>query len=190
MRDDGTLWLNIGDSYCSTDKWGGGGRNTGKQTIADDGSYHRGRCDLAKRRSPASSRNLVGVPWMLAFALRADGWWLRSDIIWAKPNPMPEPVTDRPTKAHEYLFLLAKSKRYYYDADAIRAPLAANKRTVWTIATQPFKGSHFATFPPKLIEPCILASSRLSGVVLDPFMGSGTTAMVAEALGVTGSAAK
>lgn len=168
------------------------------------------------------SKDLIGIPWMVAFALRADGWYLRQDIIWAKPNPMPESVRDRPTKAHEYLFLLSKSQKYYYDCDAIREPnctaeregvrrsykpgssstmnngehqtmrgpfaglplneLGRNKRSVWTIATQPYPEAHFATFPPKLIEPCIMAGSRAGDVVIDPFLGSGTTAFVAKQL--------
>ena len=185
LRDDGTLWLNLGDCY-------------------------------------GASKQLVGIPWRVAFALQADGWYLRSDIIWAKPNPMPESVTDRPTKAHEYVFLLSKSPRYFYDADAVREGWAdercgapggtkpaernvggrtdgltrpsqawtapdgrtgRNRRTVWTVPTAPFPGAHFACFPPKLIEPCIMAGAPLGGMVLDPFLGSGTTGMVAEALG-------
>jgi DNA modification methylase len=166
------------------------------------------------------AKDLIGIPWRVAFALQADGWYLRSDIIWHKPNPMPESVTDRPTKAHEYLFLLAKSERYYYDADAIKEPAETfqrqgtnglspkakakqamghfsdktglvdpyayenrNRRSVWSVATQSYDGAHFATFPKALIEPCILAGSRPGDVVLDPFMGSGTTAQVAEHLG-------
>lgn len=176
-------------------------------------------------------KDLVGIPWRVAFALQADGWYLRSDIIWSKPNPMPESVTDRPTKAHEYLFLLSKRERYYYDGDAIKEPVQSgpsdikkmiekkdridakhfhndpgalpaanprtnigkkrgvgspegrNRRTVWTVATQPYSGAHFATFPPALIEPCILAGSAAGDAVLDPFGGSGTTAMVAQRLG-------
>jgi DNA modification methylase len=158
-------------------------------------------------------KDLVGIPWRVAFALQADGWYLRSDIIWAKPNPMPESVTDRPTKAHEYLFLLSKSPRYYYDADAVREsysgpmydgrdngailngdradrgktigmtnPAGRNLRSVWTIATQPYPGAHFATFPQALVEPCIKAGSPEGGVVLDPFAGSGTTGLVAQRL--------
>ncbi len=247
LRPDGTLWLNIGDSYAS------GGRGS-----YDTESDNKGTNAVERPRRPNSALNntnlkpkdLVGIPWLLAFALRADGWWLRQDIIWAKPNPMPESVTDRCTKAHEYLFLLAKSERYYYDADAIKeasitedprrpytsegawqldgrpaeqhrggkprsagnkshkyvdayaasdseehrtkAGLMAvaevpwftrNKRSVWNVATAPYKEAHFATFPPKLIEPCILAGCPQDGTVLDPFLGAGTTALVADRLG-------
>lgn len=185
LRDDGTLWLNLGDTY-------------------------------------GKDKQLVGIPWRVAFALQSDGWYLRSDIIWAKPNPMPESITDRPTKAHEYLFLLTKSPRYYYDADAIREPhtestltrveyglkhrhpadvgvgippvdvermgerfanpAGRNARTVWTIATQPYPGAHFATMPEALVEPCIKAGSKTGDIVLDPFGGSGTVAQVANRL--------
>jgi len=183
LADDGTLWLNLGDSY-------------------------------ARQAEGLKPKDLIGIPWMLAFALRADGWYLRQDIIWHKPNPMPESVRDRCTKAHEYIFLLSKSERYYFDSEAIKedavTPPAArdkasegyqadypkgdrfsagervwgqdgkkNKRSVWTVATKPFKGAHFATFPPTLVEPCILAGARKGDIVLDPFMGSGTTAQVA-----------
>ena len=158
---------------------------------------------------------MVPIPWMVAMALQADGWYLRSDIIWAKPNPMPESVTDRPTKAHEYLFLLSKAPRYYFDADAVREgaatsewpgigpkhgttdrhksdyePMAVNAgrnlRSVWTIATEPYPGAHFATFPRKLVEPCVKAGCPEGGTVLDPFAGSGTTLLVAQALGRRG----
>ena len=210
LADDGTLWLNLGDSYSSTGGSGGVGPN------ASVGSTLRQAINPTRPSSDLPSKNLLGVPWRIAFALQADGWILRSDIIWAKPNPMPESVTDRPTKSHEYLFLLAKSPRYYYDADAIKEPAAesslarlaqdvpnqigstranggaktngtlravggnyVNKRTVWSVATQPFKEAHFATYPPELIRPCILAGSRLGDTVLDPFSGSGTTGMVA-----------
>jgi DNA modification methylase len=187
LREDGTLWLNLGDSY--------------------------------------RAKQLLGVPWRTALALQADGWFLRSDIIWAKPNPMPESITDRPTKSHEYLFLLAKSERYYYDSQAIKEPAVTgttrgsadvsasrkdlrsnvesrhrasikggqsmqkhpdgkrNKRTVWTIPPKPRPEAHFATFPPALVEPCVLAGIPVGGVVIDPFMGSGTTARMAIALG-------
>jgi site-specific DNA-methyltransferase (cytosine-N4-specific) len=222
LADDGTLWLNLGDSYARDPAKGGTGTPNGRNT--PEMGYTGAKpvpCGL-------KPKDLVGIPWMVAFALRADGWYLRSDIIWSKPNPMPESVTDRPTKAHEYLFLLSKSPRYYYDADAIRSPLrpktettfgsrrrsrgdgsglvkaanlardvpvrrprldedgepsGANARTVWTIASEPYDGAHFATFPRALVTPCILAGSALGDVVLDPFMGSGTVGQVAESLG-------
>lgn len=184
LRDDGTCWVNLGDSY-------------------------------------GKAKQLLGIPWRVAFALQADGWCLRQDIVWHKPNPMPESVTDRCTKAHEYLFLLTKGERYYFDSNAMREPCSEdmqrraarghtrgaggkvdasrqdastlrgdhakvidtssgrNKRSVWTVSTRSFKGAHFATFPPALIEPCILAGSRSGDVVLDPFGGAGTTALVA-----------
>lgn len=218
LRDDGTVWLNLGDSYA---------RVAGVRTSGDGGPALVGRGQYeagAVNGRPSSlapglkSKDLIGVPWMVAFALRADGWYLRSDVIWAKPNPMPESVTDRPTRSHEYLFLLSKSKGYFYDADAVREPhaevslarvlrgrsddhkyadggpgnqtLAAdisranhpngrNKRSVWTVTTQPFASAHFATFPPKLVEPCVLAGAPEDAVVLDPFAGAGTTGLVA-----------
>ena len=205
LRDDGTLWLNLGDSYAGP-----------------------------KYNKPVGMKpkDLVGIPWMVAFALRADGWYLRSDIIWHKPNPMPESVTDRPTKAHEYLFLLSKSPTYYYDYEAIKEPVSSvqpprrfgrreyeqaqsekgyqgargvavatgqgtmnsagnhfgrvfgghetrNKRSVWTVPVSPYSGAHFATYPLDLIRPCILAGCPEGGIVLDPFMGAGTTAIAA-----------
>jgi DNA modification methylase len=241
LRADGTLWVNLGDSYAAhpgqrkmTDKVGAkqetntGSNSTGSRSV--DG---------------LKPKDLVGIPWRVAFALQADGWYLRSDIIWHKPNPMPESVTDRPTKSHEYLFLLSKSVRYYYDAAAVKEPLKAdtlaryergrgenpkyrgggpgnqtiartldhmrrsgnkerrldtptrrndhqatgipwedngtgrNRRTVWEIPTKSYSGAHFATYPPKLVEPCILAGSRPGDVVLDPFNGAGTTGLVA-----------
>ena len=216
MADDGTLWLNIGDSYART-----GGTDRKVSSTAQVGSTRNTMEQMSDRTSKASAlglkdKDLIGIPWMLAFALRADGWFLRQDIIWSKPNPMPESVRDRCTKAHEYIFLLSKSERYFYDADAVMEPVAAstvdrlsqptlpqqvgstrvpgktngnmkavgngetrNRRSVWTVATRPYKGAHFATFPPALIEPCILAGSRVNDIVLDPFMGSGTTAAVA-----------
>ena len=273
LRKDGTLWLNIGDSYGRDFKKGGsgpGGKNgygegyseargqireqlvsagvraLGSRSGRDTGKPVAGGLEARMERllpNMLKSKDLVGIPWMVAFALRADGWWLRQDIIWAKPNPMPESVTDRCTRAHEYLFLLSKSERYYYDAAAIREPsngverdqiaarslrstddqkraptdtvngirrsgnkervyrvdrdgpddhLAAsvpwegnsrNKRDVWTIPTSPFAGAHFATYPPALVEPCIFAGAREGDMVLDPFLGSGTTAMVAKKLG-------
>jgi len=278
LRSDGTLWLNYGDAYCSTDKWGGGGV-TGKQTVDDAGNVPSWAVRKRKAHQPGiKPKDLFGLPWRLAFALQADGWWLRQDIIWSKPNPMPESVTDRCTKAHEYLFLMSKSERYQFDAEAIReraadssierwaqdvgaqegssrahaggktngkmkavggprigakgnantfrggsyvegepgprtvsgntkpikmdessdrrkvgfnqrwdaqeeATASRNKRSVWTVGTAPFKDAHFATFPPALIEPCILAGCPRGGVVLDPFGGAGTTGLVADRLG-------
>ena len=205
LRDDGTLWLNLGDSYSGSCQTGGVNSISGKGKSQPHVKH--------KRNTNLKPKDLIGIPWMVAFALRADGWYLRQDIIWHKPNPMPESVEDRCTKAHEYIFLLSKSKKYYYDADAIRedpkpgnagrmsAPKmgkhrpidpygqqtkkvydvikGANKRSVWTVATKPFKEAHFATFPPELIEPCVLAGCPVGGVVLDPFVGSGTTLLVA-----------
>ena len=218
LADDGTLWLNIGDSYVAT---GGEYKNgsQGKTSIVGKTSPENvpGFGRVARRKAMEAGglkqKDLIGIPWMLAFALRADGWYLRQDIIWHKPNPMPESVRDRCTKAHEYIFLLSKSERYFFDSEAIKEPAKvssegirfggnkygdsddpkhatksgnvskeydkANKRSVWTVATRPYKGAHFATFPPALIEPCILAGSRHGDIVLDPFMGSGTTAQVA-----------
>lgn len=212
LADDGTLWLNIGDSYAANRSYQvpstkGGTKHSYSQAVGGKGSVIP---------DGLKAKDLIGIPWMLAFALRADGWYLRQDIIWHKPNPMPESVRDRCTKAHEYVFLLSKSERYYFDGEAIMEPVAAstverlsqptlqqqegscrvpgktngnmkavgrtdkrNRRSVWTVATQPYKGAHFATFPPALIEPCILAGSRPGDIVLDPFMGSGTTAAVA-----------
>jgi DNA modification methylase len=193
LADDGTLWLNIGDSYAAQR----GGTHQPAETLAggkggktDDGArVNRDRHDGYNPTRNAHAiglkhKDLIGIPWMLAFALRADGWYLRQDIIWHKPNPMPESVRDRCTKAHEYIFLLSKSERYYFDSEAIAEKAVGsgetrNRRSVWTVTTKPYKGAHFATFPPDLIEPCILAGSRQGDVVLDPFMGSGTTAQVA-----------
>lgn len=272
LRDDGVAWLNLGDSYAGSANAGGEATRTCKsKPNATDRNLP------TKRGNGIKQKDLVGIPWMVAFALRADGWYLRQDIIWSKPNPMPESVQDRCTKSHEYIFMLSKSARYYYDADAIAEPLACtsvdrlsqggldaqagsdrvpgktngsmkavardswkgstfdkgktgyamlergglkpytgqatkdyaaggaqnasdtkrrivdgilagdittrNKRSVWTVTTKPFSGAHFATFPPDLIEPCILAGSRPGDTVLDPFGGSGTTGMVAESLG-------
>lgn len=207
LKDDGTLWLNLGDSYAA----GGNGGHGAKQH-SNRGT--RALAGHAKKAPPGlNPKDLVGIPWRVAFALQADGWYLRQDIIWNKPNPMPESVTDRCTKKHEYIFLFSKSERYYFDNEAIKEPskypnddrkgrvsltdkrlpteLIAgirpgsqtyafrNKRSVWTVTTKPYKGAHFATFPPDLIEPCILAGAPINGVVLDPFMGSGTTGYVA-----------
>lgn len=260
LKPQGTLWLNIGDSYAASGRGGGGGsfqNNAMGREISEKNGF----------RMPAPGykmKDIIGVPWKLAFALRDAGWYLRSDIIWSKPNPMPESVTDRPTKAHEYLFLLAKSERYYYDADAIAEPVSAamltemeqgydglglkdyeaagvqnpssvkariianarrkadaanngrnqqatnpeserrgqvgtfnnnprlrpnltrNRRSVWTVNTMPYSGAHFATMPEKLVEPCILAGCPIGGLVLDPFVGSGTVVAVAQRLGRRG----
>ena len=213
LADDGTLWLNIGDTYFSTMKGSGGSE---KSTIGNIEFQKMNPVRIDAGQTNCKPKDLIGIPWMLAFALRADGWYLRQDIIWHKPNPMPESVRDRCTKAHEYIFLLSKSERYYFDAETISEPAinagkvvtnnngkngqmgdfgatrggfmtpegvtvkdTRNKRSVWTVTTKPYKGAHFATFPPDLIEPCILAGSRQGNIVLDPFMGSGTTAQVA-----------
>ena len=210
LTDDGTLWLNIGDSYYNYRSDG----NYPQQTVS------KTRQDLPVRTPVRGnklkgykSKDLIGIPWMLAFALRADGWYLRQDIIWHKPNPMPESVKDRCTKSHEYIFLLSKNKNYYYNNEAIKEPAVdwgtrdrtngkyhnkgtglqphsgltksypkKNKRSVWSVTTKPFKGAHFAVFPPELIEPCIKAGSEVGDIILDPFMGSGTTAMVSKML--------
>lgn len=247
LRDDGTIWLNLGDSYA------GGGNYRGirsENTLTAKQRSNRGATGVSQKLSAlgkdagAKAKDLVGIPWLTAFALREAGWYLRQDIIWAKPNPMPESIRDRCTKAHEYIFLLSKSSRYYYDADAIAEPLAEtsverlgqniaeqrgsnrvpgktngpmkavgratdtytarayehpqsaprgpasnfgifdkrNKRSVWEVTTQGFSEAHFATFPPALIEPCILAGCPEGGTVLDPFGGAGTTGMVADRL--------
>lgn len=222
LRDDGTLWLNLGDSYAGT-----GGQTPQMGALFNGRARQRENvCMSARiRTDELKPKNLVGMPWRVALALQADGWYLRQDIIWHKPNPMPESVRDRCTKAHEYLFLLSKSPRYYYDVDAIREPvtsmdarvrraadevaqgamrssdletlgltrgktnqpcsnpLGRNRRSVWTVATRPFDEAHFATFPEALIEPCILAGAPAGGVVLDPFLGAGTTGLVAQRLG-------
>jgi DNA modification methylase len=240
LKGDGTLWLNIGDSYSS-----GVGNSTTNQSLRGGNEYGVARPPGIEGMKP---KDLIGIPWRVAFALQADGWYLRQDIIWHKPNPVPESVTDRCTKAHEYIFLLSKSEQYYYDADAIREayteeqlatgmaaarregydggsysdwyhnkrqgsdwvnkketgdhltygqakklagtkppnllhPSGKNKRSVWTVTTKPYRGAHFATFPPDLIEPCILAGARPYDIVLDPFAGSGTTLAVAKRFG-------
>jgi DNA modification methylase len=230
LADDGTLWLNIGDSYA---RQAGNEESkyatkhtlsTGQRALYDNNIIP------AKKNKPPPGlkpKDLIGIPWMLAFALRADGWYLRQDIIWHKPNPMPESVQDRCTKAHEYIFLLSKSQKYYFDYESIKVEASqatidrneygfngafkgqflgspiekrwqngrpienpqfskdgkANKRSVWTVTTKPYEGAHFAVFPPDLIEPCVLAGAPVGGIVLDPFMGSGTTAQVAQHLG-------
>lgn len=243
LRDDGTLWLNIGDSYNAQPGQRKATDKAGAKQVSNDGSVGIG----SRSVEGCKPKDLIGIPWMLAFALRADGWYLRQDIIWSKPNPMPESVRDRCTKAHEYLFLLSKGSRYFYDAEAIKEGMVSgppgnrshrgatayqdgdekhrtktglaaygerqrrrrglpprhtqyqdssdqsgldcvgrgegrNKRSVWTVATQPFSEAHFATFPPSLIEPCILAGCPAGGTVLDPFFGAGTTGLVADRL--------
>lgn len=182
LRPDGTLWLNIGDSYNAYN--GNRGPSASFQSTTEKAlpSLPKGYGLTCKE---LKNKDLVGIPWRVAFALQADGWYLRQDIIWHKPNPMPESVTDRCTKAHEYLFLLSKSERYYFDAEKIQEKTAfgvaekRNKRSVWSVNVQPFHGAHFATFPPALIEPCILAGCPDGGTVLDPFGGAGTTGLVA-----------
>ncbi len=221
LRDDGTLWLNLGDSYA-------GGNAPGNKVIGNP-EFNKNRPSRAAtltggKKTPAglNAKNLIGIPWRVAFALQDDGWILRNDIIWAKPNPMPESVTDRCTRSHEYVFLFSKSPRYYFDAEAIKEESVTksmpgsnytdtrmthgtgggnsgfkkafekmktgelngrNKRDVWTVSTLPYKGAHFATMPPKLVEPMILAGCPAGGTVLDPFGGSGTVSQVAERLG-------
>lgn len=247
LADDGTLWLNLGDSYAGSrcgGQWPGSGLAGPQTNAARDAkrlmTASRRRDNAPVPRSDVrvdglKPKDLIGIPWRVAFALQADGWYLRQDIIWHKPNPMPESVRDRCTKAHEYMFLLSKSERYFFDSEAMREDAVGkslhdltgtgykapgqtpntgnrkalradtesrhrsqiqggqslmaepdgkrNRRSVWTVATRPYKGAHFATFPPALIEPCILAGSRSADVVLDPFMGSGTTGQVAQRLG-------
>jgi DNA modification methylase len=232
LKDNGTLWLNIGDSYAA---------NTGyqvEQSIRGGNDFVNAGQNNGKSVKPPKGlkpKDLIGIPWLLAFALRSSGWYLRQDIIWHKPNPMPESVTDRCTKAHEYIFLLSKSAKYYYDAEAIKQESLnpdddlrrmmqqkednksnpdnlknglrikneksqifgsrsghsgnhfydtgkANKRSVWTITTKPFSEAHFATFPEDLIVDCIKAGCPENGIILDPFMGAGTTALVASKL--------
>ena len=209
LEDDGTLWVNIGDSYCNSN-----GFARASPEYQREGRNNMPANDRKLDKLHATglkTKDLIGIPWMLAFALRADGWYLRQDIIWSKPNAMPEPVQDRCTKSHEYIFLLSKSHKYHYDIEAIQEPAIyagddrgsrfdsrrgteansvsgktgefKNKRSVWTVTTKPYSGAHFAVFPTELIEPCILAGAPLGGIVLDPFMGSGTTAQVAQDLG-------
>ncbi len=173
LRSDGTLWINIGDGFTSGNR---GYRATDKKNPARAMSV---RPDTPKGLKP---KDLLGIPWRLALALQDDGWYLRSDIVWNKPNAMPESVKDRPTRSHEYIFMLTKSERYYYDHEAIKemgqSGKLRNRRSVWDVKTQPFPGAHFATFPTQLIEPCILASSKPGDFVLDPFLGSGTVGVV------------
>jgi site-specific DNA-methyltransferase (adenine-specific) len=173
LCDDGVLWLNIGDGYTSGNR---GWRAPDKKNPARAMDV---RPDTPEGLKP---KDLMGIPWRLAFALQNDGWYLRTDIVWNKPNAMPESVKDRPTRAHEYLFMFSKSERYYYDRAAVIEPNGRNLRSVWNIHTQGFAGAHFATFPPKLVEPCIRSSSRPGDYVLDPFFGSGTVGLVAQEL--------
>ena len=170
MHNSGTLWLNIGDSYTSGGRtW----RATNRKNPIRAMNVHPPTPDGLK------SKDLIGVPWLLAFALQREGWYLRADIIWNKPNCQPESVKDRATRCHEYLFLFSKSEHYHYDSGAVRGPNGRNLRTVWDVHTKPYQGAHFATFPPELIEPCISLSSQPQDLVLDPFIGSGTTGIVA-----------
>jgi site-specific DNA-methyltransferase (adenine-specific) len=171
LTDDGTVWLNIGDSYTSGNR---AYRAPDKKNPVRAMSYR------AKTPEGLKPKDLVGIPWRLAFALQEAGWYLRSDIIWEKPNCMPESVKDRPTRSHEYVFLLSKGIRYHYRADVVREVNGRNRRTVWSIPTEPFADAHFATFPPSLVEPCILAGSEPHDWVLDPFFGSGTVGVVCE----------
>lgn len=175
LTDDGTLWLNIGDGYTSGNR---GYRATDKKNPARAMSS---RPDTPEGLKP---KDLIGIPWRLAFALQDDGWYLRSDIVWNKPNAMPESVKDRPTRSHEFLFMLTKSEKYYYDVEAVKERAdnggLRNRRTVWNVNTKPFSGAHFATFPPDLIRPCIQASTKPGDFVLDPFFGSGTVGGVCE----------
>ena len=181
LTDDGTVWLNIGDSYYNYRP--GKGQALSKQTLAKNDQDLPSKCARrGNKLEGLKEKDLIGIPWLLAFALRADGWYLRQDIIWNKPNPMPESVRDRCTKSHEYIFLLSKSQNYYFDVDAIKEP-TRRKRSVWDITKKPYKDAHFAVFPPDLIEPCIKAGSERGDIILDPFMGSGTTAMVSKQLG-------
>ncbi len=170
LRDDGTLWLNIGDSYTS------GGR-----TWRAPDRKNPSRAMSIRPPTPVGlkSKDLIGVPWRLAFALQEAGWYLRSDIVWNKPNCQPESVKDRPTRSHEMLFLFSKCESYHYDSEAVRGPNNRNIRTVWDINTQPCKDAHFATFPPALVEPCLALGSRAGDLILDPFIGSGTTGQIA-----------
>ena len=180
LTDDGTLWLNMGDSYYNYRP--GKGQALVKQTVSASKQDLPDNCPRrGNKLEGIKEKDLIGIPWMVAFALRADGWYLRQDIIWHKPNPMPESVRDRCTKSHEYIFLLSKNQNYYFDVDAIKEP-TRRKRSVWNVTKKPYKDAHFAVYPPELIIPCILAGSEKNDIILDPFIGSGTTAMVAKSL--------
>jgi len=172
LTEDGTLWLNIGDSYTSGNR---------EYRAPDKKNPVRAMNYRAPTPAGLKPKDLVGIPWRLALALQDAGWYLRSDIIWEKPNCMPESVRDRPTRAHEYVFLLTKSLKYYYNYEAARGPNGRNRRTVWSISTEPFRGAHFATFPPRLVENCILPSTVPGDWVLDPFFGAGTVGVVCKA---------
>ena len=181
LTDDGTLWVNIGDSYYNYRP--GKGQALVKQTVSASKQDLPDNCPRrGNKLEGIKEKDLIGIPWMVAFALRADGWYLRQDIVWNKPNPMPESVRDRCTKSHEYVFLLSKNQNYYFDVDAIKEP-TRRKRSVWNITKKPYKDAHFAVYPPELIIPCIKAGSEKNDIILDPFIGSGTTAMVAKSLG-------
>ncbi len=186
LKPAGTLWLNIADSYNAAGRKGHGATQGLKQQTLRASALQK---DWVRPTDPtAKPKELLGIPWRLALALSDDGWYLRQDIIWSKPNPMPESVKDRATKAHEYLFMFSKSERYYFDYDAFQEPARngvsrRNRRSVWELAAKPYKGGHFATFPAGLVLPAILAGSPKGGIILDPFGGSGTVAGVAEALG-------
>ena len=181
LTEDGTLWLNMGDSYYNYRP--GKGQALVKQTVSASKQDLPDKCARrGNKLKGLKEKDLIGIPWMLAFALRADGWYLRQDIIWNKPNPMPESVRDRCTKSHEYIFLLSKNQNYYFDVDAIKEP-TRRKRSVWNVTKKGYKDAHFAVYPPELIIPCILAGSEKNDIILDPFIGSGTTAMVAKELG-------
>lgn len=216
LKDDGTLWLNLGDTYAANRSYQVPSTKGGPKHAPAQGF----RGSAMRVPEGLKEKDLIGIPWRVAFALQEDGWYLRSDIIWEKPNAMPESVKDRPTRCHEYLFLLAKSPKYYYDADAVREPtvplwgpdegfapsrkdhhitpqsairqgkgrmgnnpLGRNKRTVWSVNTKPYKGAHVAPFPEALVAPCIKAGSSVGDIVLDPFLGSGTSGKVALDLG-------
>src|SRR5579863_6075276 len=170
LREDGTLWLNIGDSFTS------GGRTW---RAPDKKNPVRAMDIRPPTPEGLKPKDLIGVPWRLAFALQSAGWYLRTDIIWNKPNCQPESVKDRPTRSHEYVFLFSKSEQYRYDPSAVRGPNGRNLRTVWDIHTRPYAEAHFATFPPKLVEPCVRLGSSPHDLILDPFIGSGTTGLVA-----------
>lgn len=178
LRSDGTLWLNISDTYA-------GKGNQGGYVDAKNPKGRNGQAvALNYKVEGCKPKDMIGIPWMLAFALRADGWYLRSDVIWVKGNAMPETVQDRPVHCYEHIFLLTKSRRYYYDAQSVMEPAVSvrgvrSRRDVWQINTVPYKGGHYATFPPKLAETCILAGCPESGLVLDPFFGTGTTGFAA-----------